>query len=338
MLPYSRAMIRAIGRLAGARVAGEHDVQAGVDLGQARLAAFRVEQLDGDQPPDRGLDRDEADERVELGQDLPRSSPSRSGVGGGVRRRGRRRRGVGRRVAVAPAAHRSGRRLAVGRWRPRPRRPGASRAAEVEHRGLRRRLVGDRRRARSRPPRSRSASRTTSRPGRGTTWRSRAGPRSGPPARARRPAPRARAAARPPGASTPWRWRSPRRAPGRGSLVRIRVALAAEPVVDDLVEVVGRVHHRPDRGHQLGRVEVVTQDRVVELEEAGPRLLVLDDRDRPEPELLALDGRPVEQLLGRLDVATERRPDVDERPGIAVLVGRPGLDLDERRRCSRPRG
>ena len=77
----------------------------------------------------------------------------------------------------------------------------------------------------------------------------------------------------------------------------------------------------PDRGHQLGRVEVITEDGVVELEEAGPLVLVLDDRDRPETELLALDRGPVEEFLGRLDVATERRPDVDERPGLPSLSG-----------------
>src|SRR3954468_12605847 len=38
---------------------------------------------------------------------------------------------------------------------------------------------------------------------------------------------------------------------------------------------------------------------------------------------------PVEELLGRLDVTAEWRPDVDERARVAVLVGRPGLDLDE---------
>src|SRR4051812_36852918 len=97
-------------------------------------------------------------------------------------------------------------------------------------------------------------------------------------------------------ASTPWRWPLPRRVLGRGSLRRVRVALAAEPVVDDLVEVVRGVHHGTDGGHKLGRVEVVTEDRVVELEEAGPLVLVLDDRHGPQAGLLAVDRGPMEEL------------------------------------------
>ena len=57
------------GRLAGAGRPGEDDVEALVDGRQAGRLALGVEHLDGDQAPDRGLDRDEADERVELGED-----------------------------------------------------------------------------------------------------------------------------------------------------------------------------------------------------------------------------------------------------------------------------
>jgi hypothetical protein len=68
---------------------------------------------------------------------------------------------------------------------------------------------------------------------------------------------------------------------------------------------------------------------VVELDEAGPLVLVFQHRDRTDAVLLAVDRGPVEQILGRLDIAPERRPDVHERAGIALAVGRPLVDLDE---------
>ena len=56
------------GRLAGAGVAGEHDVVAGVHLRQAGGAPLRVEALDGDEAPNGGLHLGQPDEAVELGQ------------------------------------------------------------------------------------------------------------------------------------------------------------------------------------------------------------------------------------------------------------------------------
>ena len=69
MLPYSRAMIRAIVVLPVPGISGEDDMETGVDLGETRLTSLRVDQLDCDQAPNGSLDRHQTDERVELGED-----------------------------------------------------------------------------------------------------------------------------------------------------------------------------------------------------------------------------------------------------------------------------
>ena len=94
--------------LAGAGVAGEHQVPALVEDGQVALAADLLDPQQVRHEVDLVLDAVEADEGVELGQQLVERAGGRQLLG-----RGRRR--LGRRSAAAPAP-------SLGRWRDGPAR------------------------------------------------------------------------------------------------------------------------------------------------------------------------------------------------------------------------
>ena len=154
-------------RLARARVAREHDVQARAHLGECLGAPFGIEQVDREQPPDRGLDLGQADQGVELGQDRLGRLGDDHGRRPGRRRGPRSRLRSSRRPCRCPRSR---------AWRARPdprtcrlRQPRRHRPAPAASRGRGPRPSRRPRRrswpARPRPRRSRSVSPRPGRPG-----------------------------------------------------------------------------------------------------------------------------------------------------------------------------